>query len=266
VDGWRGFGETDIPQAAAAFQSLSGILVAQKKLGEAEQVLNQELTPGFVKQPSSASLLAVRVDLLGREGRWQEAAADGALLLHYQPTDHYRYHTTAPLLVANHDLPAYQALCGKIIRQFNGVTDPFTADRMAKDCLILPQPGFNLQPVSQLADTAVTLGKSGAFFPFFCCTKALAEYRGGHYPEAIAWAQKASQNSYGYIDSEASAVTAMAYHQLMQRAEAQTYLARDKALIESQMPKLASGDLGDGWRDWIISHALYTEAAALIQP
>jgi hypothetical protein len=129
---------------------------------------------------------------------------------------------------ANHEENQSDRCCAM---PWDGVFDPSP---------YLPQPGFNLQPVSQLADTAVTLGKSGAFFPFFCCTKALAEYRGGHYPEAIAWAQKASQNSYGYIDTEASAVTAMAYHQLMHRAEAQTYLARDKALIESQMPKLAA--------------------------
>jgi len=31
------------------------------------------------------------------------------------------------------------------------------------------------------------------------------------------------------------------------------------------LPKLESGDLGDGWLDWIIAHALMREAQAMIE-
>jgi hypothetical protein len=36
------------------------------------------------------------------------------------------------------------------------------------------------------------------------------------------------------------------------------------AEIEQKLPKLESGDIGEGWVDWIIAHALMSEAKALI--
>src|SRR2546422_2459193 len=45
------------------------------------------------------TLFRSRVELLARQGRWQEAATDAALALEHQPSNHDRYHTLAPLLV-----------------------------------------------------------------------------------------------------------------------------------------------------------------------
>ena len=60
-------------------------------------------------------------------------------------------------------------------------TNPVTADRMAKACLILPRSGADLKEISELAATALAGGqKETASY----CTMALAEYRQGDWARA----------------------------------------------------------------------------------
>jgi hypothetical protein len=89
--GWRKRGESEIPQALGELESLVHVLAAQKKFGEAEQLLGEALTPGFIKRPSSAHLLALRAEVMTRQGRWHEAATDAALALEHQPSNPDRW-------------------------------------------------------------------------------------------------------------------------------------------------------------------------------
>jgi hypothetical protein len=61
-------------------------------------------------------------------------------------------------------------------------------------------------------------------------------------------------------------VLAMAQYKLKQIGEASATLAQGVEIAEKKSPTLESGNIGDGWVDWIIAHALVTEARALIQP
>src|SRR5262249_34689442 len=145
------------------------VLMNQRKFAQAEDLLNDVLTAAF--QPSSASLLVQRVNLNGRRGRWREAAADAALALENQPSDHYRYHTLVALLAVNQDRPAYEDLCKQLVTKFPNPTNPFIAERIAQDCLLLPKSGVDLQLLDNLADAAVTLGTSDASLPYFQASK-----------------------------------------------------------------------------------------------
>ena len=60
-------------------------------------------------------------------------------------------------------------------------------------------------------------------------------------------------------------VLAMAQNRLKQTDEARDTLAKAVEIIDTKLAKLESGDLGVGWTDWIIAHALMTEAKALIE-
>src|SRR4029077_8184621 len=120
-----------------------------------------------------------------------------------------------PLLVQMQDRRGYEELCDKITKRFAGATDPYTADRMAKDCLILPRPGADLKAVRELAETAVSKGaKDTGALPFFQCCKALAEYRLGHWEAATKWASRPATNSSPHVRAEANAILAMAQFQL----------------------------------------------------
>ena len=59
-------------------------------------------------------------------------------------------------------------------------------------------------------------------------------------------------------------VLAMAQCRLKHVDEARNTLNQGVEIIGTKLAKLESGDLGVGWTDWIIAHALMTEAKALI--
>ena len=205
-----------------------------------------------------------QAESLAEQGRWKDAIAFASRAVNAQAANHVYYHTMAPLLVADGELEPYRKSCREMVDHFEGTTDPYVADRMGKDCLILPLPGMDLQPVDKLTETAVTIGKDYYTFPFFCCSRALAKYRMARYPEAVDWALKSLKSTYPYVDSEAYAVLAMSSYQLKNYDNARNYLVKDQELVKKQMPAMGSANLGQDWRDWIISHALLKEAQDLI--
>jgi hypothetical protein len=206
-----------------------------------------------------------RSDYFARRGHWPEARTAAARFLEIRPADDKGFHLMAPLLVQAADHAAYEELCAKITSSFAGATNPSIADGMAKDCLILPRPGADLKVPGDLAETAVTLGRADeAALPFFQCCKALAEYRQGHWETATNWAAKAAENPFPYSRAEAFAILAMSKQHLNQSREAQAALKKSADVAQAQLPKLEDGDLGRDWRDWIIAHALQSEAKQMI--
>jgi hypothetical protein len=61
-------------------------------------------------------------------------------------------------------------------------------------------------------------------------------------------------------------ILAMAQWQMQQVDAARKSLAEGLRLAVKRLPAASSGDVGDGWIDWIFAHALMREAGALIQP
>jgi hypothetical protein len=176
------------------------------------------------------------------------------------------YHCLAPLLVQVADVAGYRTHCQRTASQFRGAEHPNIAERMAKDCLILPNSGADLLVVSAWAETALTKGKDSGDLPWFQFVKGLAEYRLGHFASAVEWTRKVLSDAAhdSNRDAEACMVLAMAQHELKQTDEARDTLATGFDIVNTKMPKLDSGDLGSGWVDWIIAHALLAEAKALI--
>jgi tetratricopeptide (TPR) repeat protein len=169
---------TEGTQALWAAEALVRSLLEQKKLEEAEKTLAEALTPEILSKPESVKLLFQRTDILGRQGRWEEAAADAARCVEHQPAEHYHYHLLAPLLVVTRNRPAYDQLCQRILVTFTNTTNPYWAQRMAIDCLLLPSPEVDLHVVDKLADVAVTRGSGETVaLPYFQVCKAMSSYR-----------------------------------------------------------------------------------------
>jgi hypothetical protein len=171
----------------------------------------------------------------------------------------------APLLVASGDVEGYQQLCRKIVARFGETSSLPVADRMAKDCLILPSAGVDLKPVAAMAEFAVTKGAGAPTAPFYQCCKALAEYRQGNFEGAMEWAERAAKNPFPYSQAEACAILAMSQYQLKQVANARAALVKGDTVVAEHLPKLGIQRLGYDWRDWIIVHALSDEAHGLIE-
>jgi hypothetical protein len=136
---------------------------------------------------------------------------------------------------------------------------------MAKDCLILPSAGVDLEPVGAMAEFAVTKGAGASTAPFYQCCKALAEYRQGHFEGAAEWAERAAKTPFPYSQAEAYAILAMSRYRLKQIVNARAALVNGDTVVAEHLPKLGPQRLGLDWRDWIIVHALLDEAHGLIE-
>lgn len=240
-------------------------LVVQKKFGEAERLLDGALTPAFIRTPSSADLLVERVDLRGRQGQWQKAEADAVLAVDLQPTDHYRYHTLAALLAVTGNRPAYEQLCRSLLTKFANPSNPYVAERIAQDCLLLPDSGFDLELLDKQADVAIALGNGLNDLPYFQACKAMVNYRLGRFPAAIDWGERAVKGSIPYAQAKAYAVLAMAHWQLAQTNAAHEALARGDALAPALPATGGHADLGESWVAWLMARISLDEASALIQ-
>jgi tetratricopeptide (TPR) repeat protein len=254
------------PEALADLEKLVHVLNNQGELAKAEELLNQALTPEFLMQQPSANLLVQRVNLNGRRGRWREAANDAALALENQPMDHYRYHTLAGLLAMTHDQPGYKTLCQSLVRKFPNPTNPFIAERITQDCLLLPNSGVDLGVIDDLADTAVTLGSGDASMPYFMACKAMSNYRQGRFHEAATWAQKAvnSATTEAPAKAKAFAVLAMANWQVGDKGAAREALTKGDASAPKLSPNDDAMDLGESWVAWLMARISLDEAAGLM--
>jgi tetratricopeptide (TPR) repeat protein len=264
---WRKLGENETPQALSALEHLARFLIVQKKFDGAEQLLDEALTPAFTLQPSSVNLLDLRVDLRGRRGEWQEAAADALIAFEHQPRNSDRFAPLAALLIKSKNQIAYEQLCQRLQAGFANATNIFVADQVAKACLLRPDSKVDLPMVGRLADSAVTrgIGDTGAM-PFFQIGKALSEYRQSRFAGACEWAQRTIASPRQEAHGQAYAVLAMAQWQLGLKEEAQATLAKGDIAAPPIMPTRIFEDAGNAWLAWLFSRVSLDEAAALIQP
>ena len=181
------------------------------------------------------------------------------------PTDHDSHHFLAPLLLEIGDVNGYRVHRERMLQRFSGTNDPRIAERTVKDSLLIPANPAELETIARMSETALAAGSTHKLWPYFTFAKALLEYRRGNFAEATNWLEKTlAMRGDVYRKLEATAVLAMAQHQLKQTEEARAALEAATAMAEGELPRLpGKKDLGDRWNDWIIAHLLLREAAAL---
>ena len=254
-------------EAVVDFERVVRVLIAEAKFGEAERLLTEVLTPAFVTQSASLNLLITRLNLKGRQGRWAEATADVAFLVKLEPSEHYHYHRLATLLAISQNRPAYEQLCQKIVATYTNTANPYVDERLAQDCLLLPDSGVDLQLVDRFADLAVTLGKDESALAYFHSCKAMSSYRLGRFREAIEWAEKATMAPKAELPAKAKAfaVLAMANWQLGEKEPALAALANGETLSPNILPERGPVDLGESWVAWTMARVSLDEATKLIR-
>jgi tetratricopeptide (TPR) repeat protein len=201
-----------------------------------------------------------------RLGRFSQAAAAFARVVELHPDDYYARHSEAAALIQCRQIEDYHVLRHQGVQRFMNTTNHHAADQIAKDFLVLPASGPDLETAAKMAETAVSAPANHPDVTWFRLVKCLAEYRQGHFASAVEWAQKVLINSGHFSERDAGAylVLAMAQHQLKQSEAAHAALAKGLEIVDKKMAELNSGDLGGSWVDWIIAQALLDEARALI--
>ncbi len=256
----------DEQQVAEALAELVYALQTQRKFAEAEQLLQEYVTPEAIISPQGGEFQMIGIEYHARRQQWAAAAAAAEQAVQSHPLDHRFYHMLAPLLVKTHELTRYQELCRKILAKFGGVTDPFIADRMAKDCLLLPSAGVNLTLVNKLAETAVYEGQGAVALPNFHTCKALAEFRLGNFARAVEWANKARDTPFEDARAMACCVLALAHARLQEMTEARAALAAAAEIVDKQLSRRETDDWDRSWQGWIFARELMDQARAMIDP
>jgi serine/threonine-protein kinase len=166
------------------------------------------------------------------------------------------------LFVGNKE--AYGRARKAILARFGNTTDNWiVAERTALGCLLLPDPGDELQRAIGLADLAWAAGERSTApgNEYLQFVKGLALYRQGRPNEALPFLQRAVEK----INDRAGPrlVLAMAQFQSGATADARQTLADVVAEFDWDEPRVASHpDQPTAW----VSHVLRREAEALILP
>jgi serine/threonine protein kinase len=240
----------------------AGMLLTRNQFDEAERLIS-DIPP----HSSMVPFFNVFGVVHARHGQWQGALNNYARAVEFMPSDHLAHHYLAPLLLQMGDTEGYHRHRERMLHQFARTSDPVIAERIAKDCLVLPPSAPQLTEISKMAETAIAAGPTHAAWGYFEFVKGLTEYRQGHWANAADWLQKVvSQDGDRYRTVQAYMVLAMAQHQLQQADEARTTLAKGLELADAKLQKLDTQALDEQWNDWIIAHLLMREAQALIKP
>lgn len=146
------------------------------------------------------------------------------------------------------------------LRQF-AAAQGVAAHRVAKDCLMIPTEGEELRLAAELADRALSAAPQDAWS---FQTKGMAEYRFGHYEQAIAWLSKAADGKDRWRDPECELFLAMACGKTGQPEKARAALERAVHLMDTSLPRPGEGDMGQMAQDWVLCQLVHREAEALI--
>ena len=166
------------------------------------------------------------------------------------------------MLAQSGDQEAYRLLRARILRQFAGTSDPAIAERMAKDCLILPPATTDFEAIDKMVGTAVDAGPNHKLWDYFQFVKGLAEYRQGRFGSAVEWVQKVVGHDRDPNRTVAAyMVLAMAQHQLKQQDEARATLAKGLEIAKERVARLD----GVQWIDQMSARVLMRQARALIE-
>ncbi len=239
-------------------------LIATGNLSGDMEPMNQAIQ----LDPDDFLLVAERGVLYARQRRWSDAAADHARAAK-RTRDTRIWLQAAALFVLAGNERDYAQHCQEMLKHFEAHDQFGKAEQTSKACLLLA----DAVDLRKLPLETVHRGLDDDSAPNWILgwgfgTRALAAYRAGDAVKTVHWAHK-SQETPAYasklqLQALVLSVLAVAQHQLEQPEDAQKALTQASELIDVHLPKLATGELGGTWHDWLIAEILRREAEAVI--
>jgi serine/threonine protein kinase/tetratricopeptide (TPR) repeat protein len=265
--------QTSLRLEAEAREKISrAVLAAQTGDPErAEQIL-QSIPPLLARlEPNDAAAIESALGRWrGSRGEWSEAIASYRKVIEARPADFEGYNWLAPLLVQAGDAAGYEEVRRDMVARFGDTKDPLLAERLVKDCLILPWSGPEVTTLARLADMAIAEGPRHKAWRRFELARGLVDYRQGRFAaakrwmhdvaESGEWSRDVNRDVQGYV------VLAMAHYNDGEPSFARSTLITGLAVATDGLPKDAAGlREWPAWNDWIIARALMDEASRLIE-
>ncbi len=194
-----------------------------------------------------------------REGRAEDIRLAWQAALETGPREHIAYDGYAELCLYLGDKVEYLRMRDILLGRFGTSPDPHIAERTGRACLLLPANQDQTRMAVQLIDRSVNTDHSKVESwapPYFLFGKSLAEYRQGHYENALSILKGDAGTVLG---PSPQLVTAMSQFRLGKLAEAQKAF---KAAIFSYNWGPSNATTKEAW----LYHALRHEAEAQLLP
>ena len=206
-------------------------------------------------------------DDLVRKGDFHGAAADFVKQLAEKPDDSSTFIRLGILQAEMGDAEAYRSHCHALLGKSDPNADVRSIRGLSKLCLLAPLPEADTRIAVGLADLALSKTTESRVIAQALLGKGLAEYRGGHYPEAIQWMEKAiaspsesSPTSARNVSGAAYAIVAAACYKLHEPDKAREALFQATEGLKGKWLSPDMTDLGDHWQDVVVAHLLLREA------
>jgi len=215
----------------------------------------------LVAKPSDVPLLLRRADFLGRLGDFASALATYLRVLDLNPNDSAIWHEALPLQLQVNGVDSYRQMRRRALAFASSKSDARTMHRIAKGSLCFSISDDELAAAARMADEALKFRQND---PFYWQTKGMAEYRKGHFPEAIDWLTKSADHVIAYRDVLAEFFIAMALKGSGKPEQARAAYETGMQLWNLLVPKPGVDDLNQ-FSDWIFCDLARKEAEQVMR-
>src|ERR1035441_4646634 len=172
------------------------------------------------------------------------------------------------------DATGYDQFRQRMLDTYAGTTNPVVAERVVKNCLLLPASDPLLKALTPFAQVArqSMVGRDFAapevdWWPAWrCLSLALLEYRSGNWMDAAVWSRRSLRYGEPLSRSAAAqALLAMALRRSGQVAEARSELAQARAAVTTRFSTQLQPFEGNCyWFDWVLARILLREAETIV--
>jgi tetratricopeptide (TPR) repeat protein len=201
-------------------------------------------------------------------GRPQEAVVESRKVIDWSPENSERWMWSAAICLQAGDPAAYRRVSREMLDHFRDSADPQHIERTAKNGAVAPGGADDPLELVALADRALEGNETHPAYWYFIMAKGLAEFRAGHFAQAVHWLQRTMPTVFRAYPADATiySVLAMSHHQLGQHDEARSMLEGARTILDGRYPPDPDGATpleGDDV-NWMHAQILYREAVATL--
>jgi Flp pilus assembly protein TadD len=163
-------------------------------------------------------------------GHLDRAAATLAEAIRMMPDNLLLHRQLGATLLASGDRAGWRCSTAALLHLFGRTINPWTAELVARSCILGPEAATESEMSLRLTEAAVTgdaaITNGEIYKAAALITLGAARYRSGRYDEAIGRLEEAIQTGRGVDVPRAWPFLAMAHHRLGHRDEARRWLDR----------------------------------------
>lgn len=246
-------GEVDPSKIAATLSSLA----AKAELAQ--------LSATVERDPASIDARNARATWYIQRAEWQPALEDLIAATQLVPQNSMMYLRQGILLSRIGDPQAVAQFADSALARFANTTDPSTAERVVKACLLSATASPPVEKFDHLMGVFASVGTDNQFYDWYQLAKALHDYRSDRYQDTLAACRAGlTREGNAFTQVPLSALAAMASHALGDAFAATESLAAARQGME-RLPTWESGTIGGNWADWLVARMLLDEAVARIE-